>query len=623
MPGLKDGTFDSLNMPEHQGASNVTSESGPAEYTPSKREAKDLKIVNKLFHKSKEHRKKYDEKWLDYYKFWRGRQWKETRPSFRHSEVINFVFQAIQSVVPIMTDSRPKFDFLPQEPSDFELSKLLSELAQADWEKGNWLYQLVEMVYDSHIYGTGIGYMGFDAEENKIVFESADPFYFFPDPSATDVNTKARYAIYAEPLDLQVVKKEYPDKAKFLRSDVDQMDRQDKTDLDQVRFKSPTDNKTILEGSSTKGDVGRAEILKITCYMYSDEFDEKEVPNEKDPSKKEFEQTLRFPKGRKIVIAGGIHLEEGEIEFDDRKFPWARLVNYVDPRVFWGISEIEQLESPQRIFNKLISFSLDVLTLMGNPIWKVGAGANIDVENLINQPGLIVEATDISQVQREEGVQLQPYVLQLIDRLQGWFDGISGSNDVSRGINPTGVTAASAISELQDATQTRTRLKSRNLDACLQNLGQLYASRVFQFYTVPRIVRLTDDQNAQKFFRFKVDEDEKGNKTVTQTGFKRNGREDAEAKVFKVKGDFDVRVTTGSALPFAKKERGDLAFKLFETGVIDEQELLKAVEYPNWEAVLQRVQEKQKEAQAAEQGAVEAEAQAKEGAKADNALPPQ
>lgn len=67
-----------------------------------------------------------------------------------------------------------------------------------------------------------------------------------------------------------------------------------------------------------------------------------------------------------------------------------------------------------------------------------------------------------------------------------------------------------------------------------------------------------------------------------------------------------MRVTTGSSLPFAKAQKFQLASALFDRGAIDQIELLKAADYPNYEAVWSRVQARQAEqaqAQAAAQGA--------------------
>src|SRR6056300_829912 len=70
------------------------------------------------FFKWKSHREQYSKNWMEYYKFFRGAQWDSQRPSWKSSEVVNLIWSAIQSQIPLQTDVRPKFSFLPQEPSD-------------------------------------------------------------------------------------------------------------------------------------------------------------------------------------------------------------------------------------------------------------------------------------------------------------------------------------------------------------------------------------------------------------------------------------------------------------------------------------------------------------------------
>lgn len=592
----------------------------PPGYNPPKEEKDAVALVDKLYSRAKRYRKRYDQKWVDFYKMFRGRQWKEVRPSYRHSEVINLVFQTIESMVPVMTDSRPKLEFLatvPNDPAQAELSDILNKIAENDWIHNNWLMVLTEILFDSHFYGTGFGYVGFDDKANlglgNICFESWDPFYCFPDPNARDINDKrCKYFVYAEPKTVADLKKEYPDKAQYITADVIDLAQGDKSDINQVMFKSPVDSKLIVEGSSAYDGIQRDQALKITCYFKDDSFEEEEdlvkdedgtpsMDSDGTPQIK-YVQKLKYPNGRKIVTAGSVLLEDVPFEFEDGQIPGIKLVNYILPREFWGMGEVEQLEGPQKTINKLISFSLDVLTLMGNPIWKVGTGAGVDTDNMTNQPGLIIECDDVNQVQREPGVELQPFVLQMIDRYKSWIDGISGETDLSRGAEPNEVSAASAISELQEAQQTRLRLKSRNMDSFLQQFGKMYISRVSQFYSVPRIVRVSGDENAAQFFHFHVElfdnhpatgepfMDESGQ--PTQKRFAHITNYDSgmpQTKTVEMTSDFDVRVTTGSSLPFAKKEKAEMSFNLFKMGVIDDEELLKNLDYPNYEAVLQRM----------------------------------
>jgi hypothetical protein len=147
------------------------------------------------------------------------------------------------------------------------------------------------------------------------------------------------------------------------------------------------------------------------------------------------------------------------------------------------------------------------------------------------------------------------------------------------------------------------------LDAYLQDLGKLYLNRVFQFYTTPRVVRLTNDQESEKYFRFHVEQrpDENGDEKLIARvkGFNKmtdgSFKEDLQEKEMEVMGNFDVRVTTGSSLPFAKEAKTNLALTLFDRQAIDRRELLKSVDYPNWEAVIDRVEEQEAAAAQAEQ----------------------
>jgi len=593
-------------LQEHQSAENPNG--GLPGYNPSEDEKKILRLVDNLYSKAKKYRKRYDARWIDWYKMYRGRQWKEVRPSYRSSEVLNLIFDTIESQVPILTDSRPKVEFMSTLPQQTELADILNKVLENDWEHNNWDLTLVEVLKDGKIYCSGLAYVGFNSKANmglgSIEFESSDSFYEFPDPNARDVNGKrTKYWIEAIPTDIVELKKEYPDKAQFIAADIIDFSQADKADIYQVMFKSPTDSKLIIEGPSGYDTIAKNQALKITLYSKDDDFEEEEkielnddgTPklDENNEPKKKFIQKLKYPNGRKIVVAGGVLLDDGEFDFEDGLFPYAKYTNYILPREFWGMGEVEQLDNPQKSINKILAHILDTMALMSNPIWKVGSPANIDTDNLFNKPGLVVEADDVTQIVREPGVDLPPFVMALLDRYKQFFGSISGSTDLSKGVEPTDVTANSAIQSLQQAAQTRLRLQARNLEAFLVEFGKLYLSRVFQFYSVPRLIRVSGNPNAEKYFYFHVEklesQDENGNPITKRIA---HINENGQAKQIEIIADFDVRVSMTSGLPFVKDANEEKSFKLFELGVIDDEELLKNLDYPNYEMVLQRVNQK-------------------------------
>lgn len=634
--------IDSGLLDEHEAKPDDTTEGD--NYNPTPEEEKAIKLVDKLWKKSKKWRANYDKNWLSDYKFMRGQQWETQRPSYRHSEVINMVFQSIQSTVPMITDTRPKFQFLPQEPSDMEFADIINQVCENDWVRNNWLYRLTECVYDANIYGTGFGYMGFDKKAKKgmgdICFKSKDPFYQFPDPNSKDCNLESKFWVEAEPVDVDLIKAEYPDLGKYVKADLEDLSGGEKTDIEQFfKLRLPVDQTKVMRESAGNVDSHlEKKCLKKTAYVLSDEVIEEPIVGP-DGLPQGFERRLKYPNGRKIVTAGGVLLEDGPFEYDDGKFPYARLTNYILPREFFGISDVEQLKGPQKIFNKLVSFALDVLTLMGNPIWKVPSSSSVDADNLINKPGLVLEYDGDVPPTREEGVQLQPYVLQLIDRLEQWFNGISGRTDVSQGLAPSGVTAASAIGALQEAAQTRIRLKARNLDAFLQDLGQMWLSRTLQYRDVPTIVRISGNQDAAKYFQFHIEtvKDPDGNPVLNEKGdpqrraIVRQFNTDpmtgqggfGEAQQIDIKGELDVSVSTGSTLPFMKAQKAQDAKDLFDRQAIDQEELLKTLDWPNYQAVMARMDQKaQAAAQAQADQQMQAE-QAKAQAKMQSSMPPQ
>jgi len=495
----------------------------------------------------------------------------------------------------------------------------LNQIADWDWARNNWLYTLTEMLFDAHIYGTGLTDLDFDQKKDsglgRIAYRSKDIFYFYPYPDAKDINDNCPYAFYAEIVDIEEIKRRYPEKGKFVKGNNEHsivMNRSEAQFHDQ-KYQNPTDG-YIVTGENPKNFGERKETVLFQCWWADEDFEEKQktTKDENGELVTSYEQSKKYPNGRFIAFAENVLLVDKENPLEEGIIPFQKMVNYIDPRQFWGISEIENLDGPQKILNKILSFTLDVLTMTGNPIWIVDNTSGVDTDNIYNRPGEIIEKNKGSEVRREEGTQLQPYVLNLVDRYKTWIDELSGAQDITRGVRPEGVSAASAIQELQQAAQTRIRQKSRILDNYLQTLGQQYLAFVFQYYTIPQIVRVTNKDNPllQDYFKFHVDVqvDENGESKkvarITPYNLTDQGYKEGDEKILALNKKFDVKVTTGSSLPFSKVEKEQRLFNLYDRQIIDAEQVLKDMEYPNYQAILARTQQKQLQLQEQQTAAV-------------------
>jgi hypothetical protein len=153
-------------------------------------------------------------------------------------------------------------------------------------------------------------------------------------------------------------------------------------------------------------------------------------------------------------------------------------------------------------------------------------------------------------------------------------------------------------------------MKNRTLDMALTDAGEIMVKRIMQFYDKPRVWRITNKEGYPEYIEFympTIEETDDNGKIVQKkiAEIKRistmpDGTQNIQTSQLNVKGIPDVRVTSGSSLPYAKAQKAQTALTYFNAGAIDDQELLKAVDWPNYQEVLRRMAKLKMEAQQAE-----------------------
>jgi len=557
------------------------------------------KMVNELWLRSKRRLQTSFRRFQENRDFFLGRQWSRRRPSYRCSEAINICWAYIQTLVPIMTDNRPKTEYKPPEPDDREFSEILTQVNDSLWEKYSWDFTLTQAIIDSMIYD--YSHMGVfwnpELEDGMgdVELKLMSPWNCFPDLSVPDINPFGRYFIHAEPVPLGEMKRQYPEQAHLLHSDVESlMDRVGRDEDRKTIFHSPQDaGRPEPEPEMTELDKP---IMKVQCWLRDNTTIEECL--EDDDGNKRTVTKRKWPNGRYIVIANNIILRDEEMPYKDGMIPVVKLVDHGLPREYAGMGEIDQVKGIQRLVNTTTCYIADTMKQSGNPIWLFGATSGVEVDNVTNEPGLKITATDVNQVKRFAGEGMPGYIMSYLDNLLGLGNLVSGVQDTTRGAVQPGVTSGLMLEGFIEAAQTRIRLKNRNLDKAIREIGRMVASRIMQFYGVPRVFRITNKQGFPEFFEFFVTEE--GNQQYAHIKRAANGPNMGFDKKL-VKGMPDVSVTSGSALPFVKAQKAATAITLFNNGIIDEEEVLKAHDWPNKEEVLRRVVER-KQAMAQQAG---------------------
>jgi uncharacterized membrane protein len=241
-----------------------------------------------------------------------------------------------------------------------------------------------------------------------------------------------------------------------------------------------------------------------------------------------------------------------------------------------------------------------------NPSWLVSSDADVDTDNLTNQPGQVIEKSPQGQVSRIPGDNLPPHFMQVLDRLYSWSSDIGGMSEFSKGNAEGGVTAASAIEQLINAARQRIRQKQRNLDVYLKSVGRQYLNRILEFYTIPRVYRLTNEDGSPYWMKMQIEKtpDQSGDvatAAVIQSYWEGEGGkiEQSDIQRIHLRGELDIRVQAGSDLPFEAADKERKALALFDRGIIDAEEVLDQLQYPNKDKIMARIQQQQQQAQQA------------------------
>lgn len=579
-------------------------------YEPSNAgEVKDIvKKVNQLLQQSADASKESRSKWGDNYRFVvKGEQWSVRRPKWRFSETFNTTWAAIMSEVAIQTDSAPKFDINAAEPSDMAFADVLKEINNLNWNKPlsrgfGWARKTATGIFKSKIYDVVHAEIAWNKKlENglgDVDYKILDPFTCFWDPLATHIGD-ARYFIQAVPVPTEELKKEYPDYAEKIKTDVEaantgSTNRQYDYNSDRNNTFGATLHAEPIARGQKNAYGGEPMTLKIRCWLKDDTTLEELVPC-KDGLGEEYVTKLQYPGGRYVVVANNCVLEDKPNEYEDGLFPIATLLNY-DYGEYCGENEVTHYRGAQKLINYTANHIMDQFKIASAPQKIIAQRAASILDKLTDEPGLKVVVPEISDIRFEPGPGIAPGSFNVLDTIKGLGDQVQGLQDASRGATQPGVTSGLMLEGFVEAAQTRPRLKNRSVDEFLRQIGYLIVSRYLQFYKVPRTFRITNKDGFPEFVTFYI-EGEAENKTFKGSRQAYDSKGNMMGPKVEMQGSAkgmpDIDIVAGSNLPYARAQKSAVAGNLFTQGAITLESYLDAINWPNAKEEAAKIRQQQ------------------------------
>lgn len=396
---------------------------------------------------------------------------------------------------------------LPREPGDRQQAKMLSSVLPVVLEQAKF-----EAVYDANMWqklktGTAVYKVVWDPDKlnglGDIDIQRVDLLSIFWEPGITDIQ-KSRYMFHVELQDNEVLEAMYPqlrDKLKGQKMTITRFLYDDSV---------PTDGKSAVVDVYYKVRQGGKTVLHYCKYVN----DQVLASTENEQMQQEQAQAIKDQQLAGVaqeLAANGIDPAEAvgygvEVQhvglYDHGLYPFV-----FDP--LWpiegspcGYGYVDISMNPQIQIDLLDTAFLRNAMNGANPRYFRRAGSSINEDQFrdVTQPFV-----DVSGSLDETGIRPIDYNA-LAGNYLGFYQNkvaelreTSGNTESSNGVSTSGVTAASAIAALQEASGKTSRDSTRASYRAYGEMIEMLIELVRQFYDMPRQFRIIGEQGQMQF----------------------------------------------------------------------------------------------------------------------------
>lgn len=258
-----------------------------------------------------------------------------------------------------------------------------------------------------------------------------------------------------------------------------------------------------------------------------------------------------FPDGGMFTIIGDTLVQMSpEWPFQHKEYPFAKY-SHIPTGRFYAESTITDLVPLQKEYNRTRSQIIESKNRMSKPQLLAPRGS-VNPSQMTNEPGQVILYTPGFAPPTPLPLQgLPSYVLEELNRVSMDMDDISGQHEVTKGRVPPGVTAATAISYLQEQDDSKLSHTVDSVEDGIEKMARHTLSYVNQYWEVERIIKVIGESGSFDAMSLKGSD---------------------------LRGNTDIRVEAGSALPTSKAAKQAFIMDLMKMGFVDPAKGLQVLE---------------------------------------------
>ena len=454
---------------------------------------------------------------------------KETEDGWR--SVSGWLHNVLTSKHADMIEAFPEPNILPREVADVGEAQMLSSIIPCILEQNQFEDTYNECMWQKVKYGTGIYKIVWDASKlgglGDIAIESVNPLNLYWEPSVKDIQ-KSRYIFHTELVDKDVLRAIYPqleDKlknptfvsSKFLQDEEQQ--NEDKATVIDVYYHKTVDGVNTVQYIKYVGD----EVLFAT---------------ENDPE---------------LSVRG---------LYDHGKYPYEFDSLFPVEGSPCGYGFVDVCRNPQTEIDNMKTAFNENIVVNSKPRYFARSGTDvINEEEFLDLRNPIVHVAgnvDESSLRPIETKPLDGASISMYDRTIDELRQTSGNTETSTGTTSSGVTAASAIAALQEASGKGSRDATKGSYRSFGRIVGLVIELMRQFYDAPRKFRILGEYGTNKYVEYQ-------NAGLQPVQYGEAFGADAGMR----KPLFDVKISAQKKNVYTKITQNEMALQFYKLGFFD------------------------------------------------------
>lgn len=452
-------------------------------------------------------------------------------------------------------ESYPEPNILPREEGDKEEANRLSDIIPCILEQNRFEETYSDVMWQKLKTGTGVYKVVWDNGKlgglGDIAVEQVNLLNIYWEPGITDIQ-RSRFFFHAELMDKDVLEERYPQltgklkgksfvSSKFLYDD--HVDTENKHTVIEVYYHKLMQGRNTLQYCKYVGD----QVLYAT---------------ENDPE---------------LSVRG---------LYDHGKYPYVFDALYPIEGSPCGYGYVDICRNPQTEIDLLKTSFVKNAMVGATPRYFSRCDGSVNEEEFLDLNKAIVHVNSASEdaLRRIEHDTLDSIYVSVLDRTIQELRETSGNTETSTGNISSGVTAASAIAALQeasgkgsrDSTQTSYRAYSKIVDMCIELIRQ--------FYDLPRQFRIIGEYGMQRFVSY----------TNAGIRLQHQGIDFGTDMGYRLPV-FDIKVSAQKRNVYTKVTQNELALQFFKMGFFNPQMVdqtlmcLDMMEFDGKDSIMQKV----------------------------------